>query len=310
MVKKSTEAAIIVPTLNAAATWPQFREALMTQAITPQQVLIVDSASTDGTLDLARQSDFRAISIAREDFNHGGTRQWAIQFFPNAEIILYLTQDAVLAEPNAIRELTKAFDDAGIGAAYGRQLPRIGASPIEAHGRFFNYPDESDIRTLEGRQRLGLKAIFISNSFAAYRRSALESVGGFPADVIFGEDTITAARLLLKGWQIAYVASARVYHSHAYSVRQEFQRYFDIGVLHSREADLIREFGGANNEGKRFVLSELNYLWPRNAALIPLALLRTVAKMAGYRLGRYEAKLSPAFKQRVSMHHRFWKTEC
>jgi rhamnosyltransferase len=59
---------------------------------------------------------------------------------------------------------------------------------------------------------LGIKSIFISNSFAAYRRSALLAVGGFRKDVIFGEDTVTAARLLLSGYQVAYSAQACVYH--------------------------------------------------------------------------------------------------
>jgi rhamnosyltransferase len=66
------------------------------------------------------------------------------------------------------------------------------------------------------------------------------------------------------------------------------------------------QFGGPNNEGKRFVLSEVNYLWSRNKALIPLAILRTAAKLTGYKLGRREAMLSRTFKRRVSMHQRFW----
>ena len=82
---------------------------------------------------------------------------------------------------------------------------------------------------------IGIKAAFLSNSFAAYRRSALESVGGFPSDTIFGEDTFAAAKMLLNGWKIAYSAEATVYHSHNLTFIEEFRRYFDIGVFHSRE---------------------------------------------------------------------------
>jgi rhamnosyltransferase len=182
----------------------------------------------------------------------------------------------------------------------------LGAGPMEAHARYFNYSSQSSLRDLDDRKRFGFKTIFISNSFAAYRREALMAVGGFPRDVIFGEDTITAARLLLSGWKIAYVAEAKVYHSHSYTWIQDFKRYFDIGVLHVRESWLLSEFGGTGGEGSRFVRSELNYLWPRYWWLIPSASIRTALKLTGYRLGRIERRLSLRLKRRLSMHHRFW----
>jgi rhamnosyltransferase len=153
---------------------------------------------------------------------------------------------------------------------------------------------------------MGIKSIFISNSFAAYRREALLASGGFPKNVIFGEDTITAARLLLSGWKVAYVAEAQVYHSHSYTWKQEFKRYFDIGVLHARARWLLQEFGTAGGEGGRFVRSELRYLWPLHWSLIPSALIRTALKLVGYRLGRIEKRLSPGLKRRLSMHPGFW----
>ena len=133
------------------------------------------------------------------------------------------------------------------------------------------------------------------------------AVGGFPKDVIFGEDTITAAKLLLSGWKIAYAAEAQVYHSHDYTWSQDFRRYFDIGVLHAREPWLLEEFGGTGGEGSRFVGSELHYLWRNRRAYIPSALIRSALKLLGYRLGRNENKLSLRWKQKLSMHHGFWK---
>lgn len=297
---------IVVPTLNAATDWPGFAPALLAN-VAPEQVLILDSSSTDGTADLARTAGFHVRTITRESFNHGGTRQLAADLLPEADILVYLTQDALLASGEAIAELLKAFDDPEIGAAYGRQLPRVNATPIEAHARLFNYPARSSIRTLSSRRDLGFKSIFISNSFAAYRREALFAVGGFQSDVIFGEDTIVAAKLLLTGWKIAYVADAQVYHSHAYTWTQDFKRYFDIGVLHSRENWLLREFGSTGGEGARFVRSELSYLWTRRWWDIPSALVRTALKLTGYRLGKMEHKLGNGWKRNLSMYPGFWK---
>jgi rhamnosyltransferase len=230
----------------------------------------------------------------------------AAEMLPNSEILLYMTQDAVLDGENALANLLAAFDDPEVGAAYGRQLPRPEANAIEAHARGFNYPAASEIRALASRERIGIKAVFLSNSFAAYRRSALMAVGGFPANVILGEDTIVAARLLLAGYKIAYVAEACAFHSHSYTLAQEFKRYFDTGVLHSRERWLIDEFGHASGEGKRFVLSELRYLRQQDPWQIPSALVRTLSKFVAYQLGRKEARLSPEFKRQISMRPSFW----
>jgi rhamnosyltransferase len=226
---------------------------------------------------------------------------------PEAEIFLFMTQDAVIADASAINCLVSAFADQGVAAAFGRQLPRPGATPIEAHARLFNYPPKSAVRSLADRKNVGLKAIFISNSFAAYRRDALVSVGGFAQGVIFGEDTVTAAKLLLSGQKIAYVAEAQVYHSHSYTLMQEFKRYFDIGVLHARESWLLEEFGGAGGEGGRFVRSEIRFLWPRHANYLASALIRTAAKFLGYQLGRHENKLGRNLKRKLSMHRAFWE---
>ena len=296
---------IVVPTLNAAREWARFAAPLLA-AVPPERVLILDSDSDDGTVALARNAGFAVRVLPRAEFNHGGTRQMAAEIAVDAEVLVYMTQDAILASPDSIARLLGVFADPKIAAAYGRQLPRPGATPIEAHARRFNYGEQSRTLTLESRRELGFKTIFLSNSFAAYRRSALLAVGGFPSNTIFGEDTITAARLLLAGWTTAYVVEATVYHSHDYTWRQEFRRYFDIGVLHAREAWLLREFGQTGGEGKRFVVSELRSLWPRQAWFIPSALVRTFLKLAGYRLGRMEARLSLAVKRRLSMHPSFW----
>lgn len=95
-----------------------------------------------------------------------------------------------------------------------------------------------------------------------------------------------AARLLLNGRRIAYVANASVYHSHDYSVQEEYWRYYATGQFHARHPWLLEEFGGAVGEGGRFFMSEARYLLEHAPHLLPAAVVRTVAKFLGYRLGR------------------------
>ncbi len=132
------------------------------------------------------------------------------------------------------------------------------------------------------------------------------SVGGFSSDVIFGEDTLVVARLHRAGWKTAYVADAMVRHSHAYSIAEEFRRYFDIGVLHARESWLLEQFGTASGEGRRFVTSELRYLLKHAPHHVPSAILRTSAKYLGYRIGRRESRIAPRLKYHLGLNRQYW----
>jgi rhamnosyltransferase len=298
--------AIVIPTYNARKLWDGLRGGLNAQCLPPEQVLIVDSSSDDGTRELALAEGYRVYQIDSLDFNHGGTRKLALDLVPWATIVVYLTQDAFLATPDALDHLLSAFDDPEVAAAYGRQLPRADAGPIEAHARLFNYPPVSDVRSFASRHTLGIKAAFMSNSFAAYRANALRDVGGFPSEVIMSEDAIAAGKLLLAGWKTAYVSEAQVYHSHPFTIGEEFRRYFDIGVCHRQESWLPQKFGNPGPEGRRYVLSEISYLLRHRPLLVPIALVRTLTKALGYRLGLHAIRLGREWSRRLSYHKSFW----
>jgi rhamnosyltransferase len=301
--------AVIVPTLNAGPLWLEWLDAFDRQTLKPDPGcrLVVDSASGDATPALARERGFSVQAIARSEFNHGGTRQAALESLPDAEILVFLTQDALLDDSAALEKLVEAFADQSVGAAYGRQLPHRRARPIGSHARLFNYPARSEVRSLADRERLGIKTAFISNSFAAYRRSALTQAGGFPRHTIMNEDTFVAGKLLMAGWKIAYRADATVRHSHDYGFRDEFKRYFDIGVFHAHTPWLRETFGGAAGEGRRFVISELSYLARRAPWLIPSMALRTALKWLGFTLGSsFDRRLPLGLKRTLSLHRAYW----
>jgi len=298
--------ALCLPTLNAAATARPFLDALAMQSLSPLECLAIDSTSADGTPELLAAAGLRIHSIPRQTFNHGATRQLAVELCPDAEIIIFMTQDAVLASPDSLQRLLDAFADPLVGAAYGRQLPAADATPIAAHARLFNYLPQSYVRDKSDIPRYGIKTAFLSNSFAAYRRSALLAVGGFPTSAILSEDTMVATRMLLHDWKIAYCAEATCFHSHNYSMIDEFRRYFDIGVFHGREPWYLATLGKAEGEGFRFVHSELHYLRKKSPSLIPSALLRTLSKFCGYKLGRMERFLPAPLKHRLSMNKGYW----
>lgn len=307
MIVRYTNTLLVLPTRNPGELFDVWVDALNKLNNKPGLVAVIDSSSTDGTSDKAKAENFALTVIAQADFNHGATRQWAVENNLEYEFVVFMTQDAILSTPDAFRNILTAFDDSSVAAVCGRQLPRHKAGAIEAHSRLYNYSDQSSLRSFQDRETIGIKAAFLSNSFAAYRVSALKRIGGFPADVIFGEDMYVAARMLKAGSKIAYAADACVYHSHDYSLLQEFKRYFDMGVFHAREPWIRQEFGGAEGEGLRFVVSELKYLLKHAFWLIPEGILRTLFRYAGFRLGLIEKKLPPWMKQRLAMNKGYFK---
>jgi rhamnosyltransferase len=293
---------LAIPTFNAGCRWIDVVSAIKRQSYVPNSVVTVDSLSHDNTVAISRKAGFITKVIEQEKFNHGGTRQAILREYLDHDIIVFITQDALFKTNRSIEAIIKPFHDVHIAAVCGRQLPRINASAIESHARLRNYPCESFIRTYTDKVSYGLKTAFLSNSFAAYRISSLKRIGGFPDDVILGEDMYVAARMLLTGYNIAYAADACVYHSHDYTISQEFKRYFDMGVFHGREPWIINKFGKAEGEGFRFVISELRYLLRHSFWRIPEALLRTLSKYIAYRMGLMEVHIPLKIKKYLSMN--------
>ncbi len=297
---------LVCPTLNPGECFNDWLASLISQTNQPGEVFIIDSGSSDATQKKAINAGFTVKKIQKSQFNHGGTRQWAIDESEGYELVVFLTQDAILSSADSLSNIIHYFKDKNVAAVCGRQLPRKMAKPIEVHARIFNYGDQSFVRSMDDVKIYGLKTVFISNSFAAYRISALKEVGGFPDNVIFGEDMYMAAKLLKAGYKIAYAADACVYHSHDYTLLQEFRRYFDMGVFHARELWIRQEFGGAEGEGLKFVTSELRYLLKHAFWRIPEALLRKGFGYAGFRLGLIEGHLPLWLKRRLAMNKSFF----
>jgi rhamnosyltransferase len=277
---------IIVPTYNASKHLPSLLARLESQTIKDYELIVVDSSSKDNTVDIAQSHRASVITIPQSEFDHGGTRTLAAME-AKGDILVYLTQDALPYNEYAIENIVKPFtDDRKIGAAFGRQLPYPQASVFAEHLRLFNYPDTSYTRVLHDKEKYGIKTAFLSNSFAAYRKSALKEIGYFKSGLRFGEDACAGAKILLKGYKIAYVAEAMVLHSHNYTAWQDLKRYFDMGTFHRMENWLLKEFGKAEGEAIKYAKSEFRFLLRKGKSyLLPEFVLRTFMKYLGYKLG-------------------------
>ncbi len=298
---------IIIPTWNGAADLRKLLVVLARQTVCVQELLVVDSSSADETVTIAREFGAEVIVIPQAEFDHGGTRTM-IARKARGDILIFLTQDAVPVSVDALEKLIQPLlADETIAVSYGRQLPNRDATILAAHLRFFNYPPQSMVRSFADRERLGLQTVFVSNSFAAYRRDTLAEVDYFTRGLIFGEDTCAVGRLLIRGYKVAYVAEAMVFHSHNYSWLQEFRRSFDIGVLHTSESWLLETYGRAEGRGRQYVQSGVSYLMNEGQrVLLPVFFWIVFLKLLGYKLGCNFQLLPQRLIPLFSMHKSWW----
>jgi rhamnosyltransferase len=288
MTSNKPTTTLIIPTFNAEKEVGALVAAIKQQTLQPDKIFFIDSSSTDQTVPILKTLGIIPHIIKKESFDHGGTRQLAVDLNPDSDIYIFLTHDALPADEFCFEKLIQPFiENEKIGCVYGRQLPQKNATPLAAHARLFNYPETSQLKRYEDKNIFGIKTCFNSDSFAAYRKQALKDAGGFPNKVLFAEDFILAALMLKKNWFIYYCAEAKVFHSHNYHFIQEFQRYYKIGKVHRQYDWILKEFQSPTREGFRYVASEMRYLIKtKNFLYIPVSLLSIAAKLLGYRLGR------------------------
>ncbi|EIY5131646.1 MULTISPECIES: glycosyltransferase [Klebsiella pneumoniae complex] len=298
---------IAIPTYNGGRIWSSSMKNINKYKPHDVPVHIIDSGSKDKTVIEAEEAGFIITRINSNDFNHGGTRNLAVnKFTAGHDIVVFMTQDAIPHE-NFIENIISAFKDEKVACAYGRQVPHNDANPIAQHARFFNYRDVDYVCGKNDISSMGIKTAFMSNSFSAYRLSAFKEIGGFPSNTILCEDMYFTAKAILAGYRVAYVSSAVVEHSHNYSPLQEFKRYFDIGVFHHSEPWIREKFGGASGEGKKFITSELLFLFKNAPLWIPISFINNFMKLVGYKLGLKYKSLPKKLIFYFSMHKRFWK---
>jgi len=288
---------VAVITHNAKRHLPNCLPNYLASPLNPK-VVVVNSSSNDGTVELAREMGADSLVIPRSEFNHGATREKARKYL-STDIVVMVTPDAYPATPQTLSQLIAPIIAGSASIAYARQLPHDGAGFFEAFPRDFNYPATSHVRSIGDVCKYGVYTFFCSNSCAAYLNSALEEIGGF-SSVLLGEDTVAVAKLLRRGHKIAYVAEARVKHSHRYSLKQEFQRSFDTGIARKGYGHLLKTPSTDLKRGTQFMNEMFWKLLTSKPWLLPYAVVQCGVKYAGYLLGKALHKAPITIKKSIS----------
>lgn len=234
------------------------------------------------------------LEIEAADFDHGATRNMGARH-SNADLLLFMTQDAVPADIHLVSSFVEVFEKyQDLNIAYGRQFPNKDCNVVERFTRRFNYPEESKIKSIQDLETMGIKTFFFSDVCGAYRRRAFLQRGGFEAPIIFGEDLVHTAKCVLDGERVAYVAEARVYHSHNYNCLQQFHRNFDGGVVQALYPEIFKDIP-SEGEGIKLVKKTAAYLIRIGKPFLLVELFfQSAFKYAGFFLGKRYKRL-PTF---------------
>ncbi len=299
---------VIIPAYHPGKEFATLIKRLEKQSVPIHRIIVMNTEESMWNKEWEKLSDVMEIHhLAKSEFDHGGTRAQAAEL-SDADVMIFMTQDAMPADRELLAELLKALEqDENIAAAYARQLPNAECSFVERYTRAFNYPDRSAVKTKKDMDQYGIKTFFCSNVCAAYKKDIYQKQGGFVRRTIFNEDMIYAGGLIQAGYGIAYAAEAKVIHSHNYNCMQQFHRNFDLGVSQAEHPEIF-EGVPSEGEGMRLVKKTLSHLVRSEKIwLIPGFVMQCAGKYAGYLAGKNFRRLPKKFVLWCTMSPNYWK---
>ncbi len=303
---------VVIPVKDGGLDLVRCLEAIARQQVEEEvEVVIVDSGSSDGSVERARRLGARVHEIPPQEFTHGGTRNLGAELAAG-DVVVFTSQDAYAADENWLAALVAPLRErADVAGVYGRQLPHASAIPSERYFLDFLYGPKPRTQRLTGPDRLSFEATLFSNVNSAVPRAVLERYP-LAADVIMSEDQEWSRRVLEAGLVIVYEPRAAVRHSHAYTIAGAFRRFFDSGV--SADRAYVSESPASRialrQAGARYARGEIKWLWRTGRRRwLPYAAVYESAKFAGLQLGLRHNLLPVAVKRRLSGLHAHWDTE-
>jgi rhamnosyltransferase len=303
---------IVIPVRDGGPDLARCLDAIGRQRVDDEvEVVVIDSSSTDGSVDLARSYGARIEVVAAAHFQHGAARNLGAEL-ARGETLVFTSQDAYPEDDVWLATLCQPLaEDPSVAAVYGRQLPRDDARPPEHYFLDFLYGPVTRTQAATAVSELSMDATLFSNVNSAMRRELWEEFR-FADDIIMSEDQEWAARVLLAGYSVRYEPRAAVRHSHRYSLRSALTRFFDSGVSAERTylAGARPSEQVLRRTAWRYGVGEIAWLWRTGQRRwIPYAAVYEGSKFAGLQLGFRHHRLPLWLKLRLSGYPQYWHSD-
>ena len=218
-------ATVLILTRNAGAAFAETLAAVRAQQPPPLEILIVDSASTDGTVERSRDAGARIHPIALAEFDFGLTRDLGYSL-ARGELVANLSQDVIPRDGGWLRKHTERFSDPTIAATTARCEARDPERMFlwQRMGRFYSTSELERFRARYG--------VPVSNANSAVRREVALKLPHGPMPI--AEDLLFQKRAIEAGYRIAWIDEATAWHQHQFTLSSAFKRAFNEGIAARR----------------------------------------------------------------------------
>lgn len=247
MLRKNPDITIIILTLNGSIFLEHILKSISCQSNNlTYEIIIIDSGSTDKTIEIAQKNNISHYRIDHGDFNYGLTKNFAVHI-SRSKYCVFLSQDAIPLNDKWLQNLINPLiNDDNIAGTFSRQIvnPNIGCNSLEEININNSFPLLDKIYT---KNDIG-KLVF-SNVSSSIRRNLLIK---FPfKNVPFAEDKIWANEIIQHGYKLKYVTESIVLHSHNHNLMVTLKKAIDNGAVR-------RIFSGFNFSLKSFLNKTIN----------------------------------------------------
>lgn len=184
-------------------------------------------------INFFNENNIKYFILNSDEFSHSLTREKAIKEFCQSKIVVMISQDIKFINNDSIYQLCLSIENQESVYNYGRQIGK--KRTIEKYIREKNYPSVSRVVSKNDIPELQIMSFFSSDSFSAYNRDIFIKLNGYQGyDVMMNEDQLYSKIILDAGYKKKYCAEAIVEHSHKYTLKKLYQRYFQAGQFYKK----------------------------------------------------------------------------
>lgn len=183
----------------------------------------------DNSEELLKKLGCNYKKISKKEFSHSKTREEAA-FAAKGDILVFITQDILIKDKLWLYKLTEPIVEGKCEATFSRQI--CDNETIEKYIREKNYPSESRLVSRESIKELGFLTFFFSDASSAIKKSVFMELNGYDQKRLpTNEDMYIAYKIIQNGYRIRYCAESQVIHSHKFTLKQLYTRYYITGVF-------------------------------------------------------------------------------
>ena len=275
---------IICPLYNAEEYIENLHKSfIMQKKVKINKIRYVLTESKDNTEEYLKNNNIEYKKIKKSEFSHSLVREKEAME-SDSDVVAFVTQDVVIDDELWLYNLTKDIGKDNIVAAYSRQVTKY--NNIEKYTRESNYPAQSKVVSQDDISKLGLKTFFFSDASSAIDTNIFKKLNGYDGkNLPISEDMYIAYKIINNGYKIKYCADSEVVHSHKFTLKQQYKRYYDTGKFF-KQNEYLNKYK-VNKSGGKLAAYVLKRAWQeKNWKVLFNFIPNMMARFIGMKVGK------------------------